>query len=52
MIGCDNDDCAIEWFHFACVGLNPNAEVKGKWICPPCRRKEALIDALLERLVH
>ena len=40
MIGCDNDDCAIEWFHFACVGLNPNAEVKGKWICPPCRRKK------------
>ena len=40
MIGCDNDDCAIEWFHFACVGLNPNAEVKGKWICPPCRGKK------------
>ena len=21
MIGCDNPDCSIEWFHFACVGL-------------------------------
>ncbi|PIK37211.1 putative inhibitor of growth protein 4, partial [Apostichopus japonicus] len=21
MIGCDNPDCPIEWFHFACVGL-------------------------------
>lgn len=20
MIGCDNLDCPIEWFHFACVG--------------------------------
>jgi hypothetical protein len=40
MIGCDNDDCAIEWFHFECVGLHPNAEIKGRWICPPCRGRK------------
>ncbi|ESO95756.1 hypothetical protein LOTGIDRAFT_214850 [Lottia gigantea] len=34
MIGCDNPDCPIEWFHFACVGLN--AKPKGKWFCPRC----------------
>ncbi|KAK6175383.1 hypothetical protein SNE40_013859 [Patella caerulea] len=34
MIGCDNPDCPIEWFHFACVRLN--AKPKGKWFCPRC----------------
>ncbi|WAQ98683.1 ING1-like protein [Mya arenaria] len=35
MIGCDNDACAIEWFHFNCVGLT--SKPKGKWYCPKCR---------------
>ncbi|GAB6019761.1 hypothetical protein CHUAL_001311 [Chamberlinius hualienensis] len=34
MIGCDNPDCPIEWFHFACVGLT--SKPKGKWYCPKC----------------
>ena len=34
MIGCDNADCPIEWFHFQCVGLT--AKPKGKWFCPKC----------------
>ncbi|XP_014476381.1 PREDICTED: inhibitor of growth protein 5 isoform X1 [Dinoponera quadriceps] len=34
MIGCDNPDCPIEWFHFACVGLI--TKPKGKWYCPKC----------------
>ncbi|KAG5285578.1 hypothetical protein AALO_G00004990 [Alosa alosa] len=34
MIGCDNLDCPIEWFHFACVGLA--TKPKGKWYCPCC----------------
>ncbi|MBN3321221.1 ING4 protein, partial [Atractosteus spatula] len=29
MIGCDNTDCSIEWFHFACVGLT--TKPRGKW---------------------
>ncbi|KAK3753688.1 hypothetical protein QZH41_013135 [Actinostola sp. cb2023] len=29
MIGCDNIECPIEWFHFPCVGLT--AKPKGKW---------------------
>ncbi|KAI9006129.1 hypothetical protein BC832DRAFT_592220 [Gaertneriomyces semiglobifer] len=34
MVGCDNENCPIEWFHYACVGLvNPP---KGKWYCPQC----------------
>lgn len=34
MVACDNPDCAIEWFHFECVGL---VQVpKSKWYCPMC----------------
>ena len=35
MVACDNDDCEIEWFHFACVGLE--LKPRGKWLCPQCR---------------
>ncbi|XP_048105380.1 inhibitor of growth protein 2 isoform X2 [Alosa alosa] len=35
MIGCDNEQCPIEWFHFTCVGLT--YKPKGKWYCPKCR---------------
>uniref|UniRef100_A0A8B9L5L3 Inhibitor of growth protein n=1 Tax=Astyanax mexicanus TaxID=7994 RepID=A0A8B9L5L3_ASTMX len=34
MIGCDNADCPIEWFHFACVDLT--TKPKGEWFCPRC----------------
>lgn len=34
MIGCDNDECPIEWFHFNCVNLT--TKPKGKWYCPDC----------------
>lgn len=37
MIGCDNPDCEIEWFHFECVNLT--APVKGKWYCDSCKEK-------------
>lgn len=35
MIGCDNDLCPIEWFHFNCVQLTHKP--KGRWFCPKCR---------------
>jgi len=31
MIGCDDDDCAYEWFHLECVGLTPSTRPRGKW---------------------
>ena len=34
MIGCDNNDCPIEWFHFGCMQLT--TKPKGKWYCPKC----------------
>ncbi|XP_015371039.1 PREDICTED: inhibitor of growth protein 4-like [Diuraphis noxia] len=36
MIGCDDPDCAIEWFHFGCVNLI--TKPKGKWFCPKCTK--------------
>ncbi|KAK4875203.1 hypothetical protein RN001_011625 [Aquatica leii] len=38
MIGCDADDCLIEWFHFECVGIM--VPPKGQWFCPDCRKKK------------
>ena len=37
MIGCDNDDCEVEWFHFACVGLTE--QPTGAWYCADCKAK-------------
>ena len=34
MVGCDNDFCTIEWFHFGCMNLT--SKPKGKWYCPQC----------------
>jgi hypothetical protein len=34
MVGCDNPECKVEWFHFECVGLTHPP--KGKWFCPEC----------------
>ncbi|TYZ62147.1 hypothetical protein PybrP1_009618 [[Pythium] brassicae (nom. inval.)] len=35
MVGCDNDDCKYEWFHFECVGLTD--QPTGKWYCKDCK---------------
>ena len=39
MIGCDNRDCLVEWFHYACVGLS--APPSGKWYCSDCAARLA-----------
>mmetsp|Transcript_164 Transcript_164/g.438 ORF Transcript_164/g.438 Transcript_164/m.438 type:complete len:256 (+) Transcript_164:352-1119(+) len=41
MIGCDNEDCPIEWFHYGCVGVSPD-NVPQEWYCKDC---QALKDA-------
>lgn len=35
MIGCDNEDCPLEWFHLSCAGLT--AAPTGKWLCEVCK---------------
>lgn len=36
MIGCDNDECERQWFHFKCVGLQ-EAPQSEHWYCQDCR---------------
>lgn len=35
MIACDRQNCAVEWYHFDCVGVTFTPE--GNWYCPDCR---------------
>jgi len=34
MIACDNEECSIEWFHYACVNLTKKP--RSVWLCPDC----------------
>lgn len=36
MVGCDDPDCVVEWFHFGCVGLT---EAPEQWFCDDCAVK-------------
>ncbi|ORY76566.1 hypothetical protein BCR35DRAFT_267424, partial [Leucosporidium creatinivorum] len=38
LIGCDNEECRIQWYHPSCVGLKgvPNDD----WTCAECSRSE------------
>ena len=36
MIGCDNDNCEYQWFHYECVGIKQ--QPSGEWLCPSCRK--------------
>ena len=38
MIGCDNPDCPIEWFHIECLQIRTIPKGKSKWYCPDCRK--------------
>ena len=38
MVGCDNEHCQYEWFHYSCIGIK--APPQGKWYCPTCAVKE------------
>ncbi|PSN63632.1 hypothetical protein BS50DRAFT_473989, partial [Corynespora cassiicola Philippines] len=35
MVGCDGDNCAVEWYHMKCVKLRKTPP--GKWYCLACR---------------
>lgn len=39
MIGCDNDDCKFEWFHWSCVGITSPPKDDKVWYCPDCAPK-------------
>ena len=37
MIACDNQNCKLGWFHFACLKLDAPPKSL-KWYCPDCRK--------------
>ncbi|XP_071484169.1 uncharacterized protein [Diadema antillarum] len=39
MIACDNPRCAVEWYHFTCVGVTKVP--KDEWFCPFCSEEAA-----------
>lgn len=41
MIACENEDCEMKWFHFACVNLTPSTKPTGKWYCPDCSKNRS-----------
>jgi hypothetical protein len=36
MIACDSETCAVEWFHYGCVGVSTTKRPTS-WLCPECR---------------
>ena len=40
MIGCDNPQCTIQWFHLSCLKLEQHQIPKGKWYCPLCHQNK------------
>ena len=36
MVGCDNDNCEFQWFHYSCVGIK--TQPVGEWLCPSCKK--------------
>ena len=40
MIGCDNPQCTIQWFHLSCLKLEQHQVPRGKWYCPLCHRNK------------
>ena len=37
MVGCDNDDCKYQWFHFGCVNIT--SQSAGEWFCSDACRE-------------
>ena len=38
MIGCENDQCPLEWSNFSCLKMTPNQAFKGEWYYPECHK--------------
>ena len=50
LIGCDDNDCTIQWFHLKCVNIKNIP--KGKWYCPECRRKRNIQKIKKKNVFH
>ena len=40
MVGCDGENCKIEWYHVKCVGLKQPPPEEEPWYCPDCKPRK------------
>eukprot|EP00112_Aurelia_sp_Birch-Aquarium-sp1_P002378 Seg1261.10 transcript_id=Seg1261.10/GoldUCD/mRNA.D3Y31 product="Chromatin modification-related protein png2" protein_id=Seg1261.10/GoldUCD/D3Y31 len=41
LIGCDNENCRITWYHQSCLGFESEEEIpKGEYVCPRCKGED------------
>ena len=38
MVGCDAEDCPIQWFHVDCVGFKKEEDFSELWYCEECNK--------------
>ena len=43
MIGCDNEQCTIQWYHLSCLQIPQSHVLKGKWYCPDCHKERSKV---------
>ena len=43
MIGCDNEQCTIQWYHLSCLQIPQSHVPKGKWYCPDCHKERSKV---------
>ena len=36
LIGCDTNNCKVQWFHMTCIGLD--VAPTDSWFCPTCKQ--------------
>ena len=51
MIACDNDQCAIVWWHIECAGLHADSlpSENESWICAWCKTSDQTTGKFAER---
>ena len=37
MIACDDKNCKLVWYHYACVNITRTPPENKKWFCPDCK---------------
>ncbi|XP_033111493.1 uncharacterized protein LOC117112516 [Anneissia japonica] len=50
LIGCDNVECAVQWYHLSCVGLSAESVPKDDWLCPNCSSRSGTKQVTKENI--
>ncbi|XP_063360788.1 uncharacterized protein LOC134649885 [Cydia amplana] len=50
MIGCDGPQCALQWYHFSCVGIT--IPPFGDWLCPDCCKQSVIQKSNKDKILQ